>query len=242
MRLQPSRIRSKYVLIAALSAFLLFVPFSDTIEYVIITTAEKFFARPGERSILEKHLEIENIALKIKIKEGEELKKENEKLKQILKFQEQKKTLLIGAEVIAFDPSSWRRQVILNRGKRYGVKKGMYVIDDQGALIGKISESTQNYCKLSLLSDPDFSMPVFVGESSLGLLEGGLDRVKVLYIENSENVKNGDLVWCKPLGVTFVIPIGQIKNATALEGSMFQQIEVKISAEHPNLRTVYILR
>ena len=242
MRLQPSRIRSKYVLVAALSVFLLFVPFSDTIEYIVITTAEKFFTRPGERSALEKHLVIENIALKIKIKEGEELKKENEKLKQILKFQEEKKTLLLGAEVIAFDPSNWRRQVILNRGKRYGIKEKMYVIDDQGFLIGKISESTPNYSKLSLLSDPDFSLPVFVGENSLGLLEGGLDRVKVLYIENSENVKNGDLIWCKPLGVSFAIQIGRIKNAVALDGNMFQQIEVKIFAQHPNLRTVYILR
>lgn len=242
MRLQPSRIRSKYILVAALSAFLLFVPFSDTIEYIIITTAEKFVARPGERSALEKSLEMENIALKIRVNEGDELRKENDHLKQILKFQDEKKTLLITAEVIAFDPSSWRRQVILNRGKHYGIKKGMYVIDDQGFLIGKISESTSNYSKLSLLSDPDFSMPVFVGENSLGLLEGGLDRVKVLYIENSENIKNGDLVWCKPLGIAFSIHIGQIKNATAIDGGMFQQIEVKVFTQHPNLRTVYILR
>ena len=121
--------------------------------------AEKFSSRPGEHSPLEKRLSIENIALRLKLNEGDEIRKENEKLKQALKFQEDKKTILLGAEVIAFDPSSWRRQVILNRGKKYGIQKGMYVINGEGALIGKISESTQNYCKLSLLSDPDFSMP-----------------------------------------------------------------------------------
>ncbi len=215
------------------------MPFRETVQYWLVVTARRFVAEPEKAS---KKLALENLSLRLKIKEYDEVKKENERLRHALQFQDEKKAILIGGEVIAFDPSSWRRQVIISRGSRHGVKKGLYVIDSQGCLIGKIAEVTANYSKLSLLSDPDFFLPVFVGANALGLLEGGLDRIKVLYVENSEEIKNGDPVWCKPIGVAFPIPIGEIRNARRADGEMFQQIEVKVLARHPNLRTVYILK
>ena len=237
-----SRLRSNYILAAALFGLLLFLPFNGAIEYLIITISDNFTSKANSVDNNLKKLEIENIAIKLKLKEYEEIRKENEKLKLVLKLQEDKQALLIGAETIAFDPSSWRRVVIINRGRRHGIKEGMYAIDNRGFLMGKIIETTDSYAKLSLVSDPDFFIPVFVGDESLGLLEGGLDRIKILYVENSENIKNNDVVWCKPLGVSFPIQIGKIKNVVKSGGGMFQQIEVELFAQHPVLRTVYILK
>jgi len=218
------------------------LPFNAAVEYSIIEIAHNFFNTSKRDSAQKDRLALENAALRLKIKELQEIKNENDKLKHVLKLQDEKNASLIGAETIAFDPSSWRRVVVINRGRRHGVKVGMYVIDDQGFLLGKIIEVSKSYAKLSLVSDPDFFIPVYVGESSLGLLEGGLDNIKILYVENSENIKDSDLVWCKPLGIPFSIKIGEIKNVTKLDGGMFQQIEVRLFAQHPTLRTVYILK
>lgn len=58
----------------------------------------------------------------------------------------------INAAVITRSPSSWQKQIIINKGQTSGIKKNMPVMAT-GGLIGRVTEVNQTNSKVELLSD-----------------------------------------------------------------------------------------
>ena len=81
------------------------------------------------------------------------LAKENKELKQELKLN---KSLTdyntITASVMMRTPSSWQKQLVINKGQTNGIKKNMPVMSGSG-LIGRISEVNKTNSKVELLSN-----------------------------------------------------------------------------------------
>lgn len=145
-------------------------------------------------------------------------------------------------EIIAFDPSSFRRFAIVNAGYERGVKKGAYAINDSGYLVGKVSEVKRNYSYLILLDDPDFSLPVFIGDSALGILKGTLDGVDIFYIEEQDKVKAKDKVWVKLANVSFPIYIGEVRKIRKDRNNLFLGVEVTMFSKELLLNKIFIIK
>ena len=109
------------------------------------------------------------------------------------------------------------------------MQKGLLAIDEKGQLIGQITETKKNFSTLTLANDPNFSLSVFVGETSNGLLEGNLIGAKILYIEDKDQVKIGDRVWVKPPSCSSPIKIGKVKNITKRRSALFYDITVELA-------------
>ena len=81
------------------------------------------------------------------------LAKENKQLKQELNLN---KSLTdyntITASVLMRTPSSWQKQLVINKGQSNGIKKNMPVMSGSG-LIGRISEVNKTNSKVELLSN-----------------------------------------------------------------------------------------
>ena len=74
----------------------------------------------------------------------------NQRLRNLLDFQQEVGIKVIPAEVIGKDPSPWFRSVIINKGRVSGVVKGQPVVTAQG-IVGQVTEVAENYSKVMLI-------------------------------------------------------------------------------------------
>jgi rod shape-determining protein MreC len=62
---------------------------------------------------------------------------------------------LLGANVIAEDPSGQKKMVAIDRGSSDGIEEGMVVLSRSGALVGTVATAYKNYAWIRLITDPD---------------------------------------------------------------------------------------
>jgi len=189
-----------------------------------------------------KKVESENLSYILKIRELEYLEKDNIRLRKALSFKENSRLNLIGAEVISFDPSSWRRIITINLGDQDGVEKGLYAIDENGWFIGKVVNVKKHYAQIMLVNDPDFSLPVFVGSRLMGLMKGGLSGVTVLYIDEAGDLKEKDKVWVKVASLASPIYLGEVSRVYKNDDDLFWNIKVNLFSENPFLHKVFLVK
>ena len=81
------------------------------------------------------------------------LAKENRELKKELKVNKSMTDYTtISAAVMSRTPSSWQKQLVINKGQTSGIKKNMPVMSS-GGLIGRITEVNKTNSKVELLSN-----------------------------------------------------------------------------------------
>lgn len=187
-------------------------------------------------------LKKKNLSLSLQIRQLHYLKIENERLRKALQFYEGRQINLIGADIVSFDPSSWRRAVVLDVGKTKGITEGAYAVDDQGWLIGKIVDVNNKFSRLIFVDDPNFTAPVFIGMNSFGLLKGGVGNVKILYIEDGDKIELKDKVWLKIPTLTFPIYIGEVKRISKENNSLFCNVEIQLFSKDYPSHKVFIIQ
>jgi len=237
-----SKIKPKLNLIFLLFLFLITIPLKNFFRDFIFLLSKNILNIYQEKDIKILKLEKENLMLSLKLKELEYLKEENEKLKKALDFKKNYKINCIGTEIITFDPSFLRRIIVVNSGKNEGIKKGMCVVDENGYLVGKVIETEKNYSYVSLINDIDFNLVVFVGKDSYGLLHGGLEGIKILYVENNKDININDKVYFKIPNTDFIVYVGNIKNIKKNPQEPFLDLELEPYSKNIILHKIFILK
>jgi rod shape-determining protein MreC len=79
---------------------------------------------------------------------------------------------LLGANVIAQDPSGLKKMVAIDRGSGDGVEEGMVVLSRSGSLVGTVATVYKAYAWIRLITDPDSAVnaQVNVGPTSTQVL------------------------------------------------------------------------
>jgi rod shape-determining protein MreC len=62
---------------------------------------------------------------------------------------------LLGANVIAQDPSGQKKMVAIDRGSSDGIEEGMVVLSRSGTLVGTVATAYKDYAWIRLITDPD---------------------------------------------------------------------------------------
>ncbi|BDA68712.1 rod shape-determining protein MreC [Rivularia sp. IAM M-261] len=146
-----------------------------------------------------------------------ELQSQNQKLKQILNYNEQEKAAkpLAVARVIGRSADNWWQQVTLNRGSSSGVQEGS-VVRAEGGLIGLVENVTPNSSRVLLVSDFKSQVGVTVSRTGAkGVLRGdGSSEAVLEFYEKVPNVKIGDLIATSTYSQKFPsgIAVGRIKS------------------------------
>lgn len=124
-----------------------------------------------------------------------EMKKENERLKELLDLKKTTEQVSIPAKVIGRDLSLWKKTMTLDKGKKDGLEKAMAVIVSKG-VIGKVVELTATTSKIILLNDPDARIAVISSDSrSHGVVSGdGSDILKMRYVDLDSGIKEGEVI------------------------------------------------
>jgi len=147
-------------------------------------------------------LRVENILLKqrlsvlsIDLARMAEIEKENERLHGLLGFRKSLRYKTFAALVIGRSPADWRQTLIINKGKKDGLREHMPCATAKG-FIGSIIEAGETTSKVMLITDPNSKVGVVLKNSrESGLLTGSPEGLcKVIYLSVDEEIKDGDEV------------------------------------------------
>ena len=172
-------------------------------------------------------------------------KKENDRLKALLKFTTTHDFSYLPASVVAYDPSNIRGNVTIDRGKNDGMAVGMAVISD-GFMVGRIASVSPKTARVQLITDPTSAIPVSLQSADTsGIANGqigyGLSMQKV---PQGEPISSGDTVVTTGLGgdIPKGLIIGTIEKIQKLDNSLFVTADIRPSADLSNLSRLIVIK
>lgn len=188
----------------------------------------------------------ENVAnLEIELLNLQENRLENERLKQLLNFKESQARKFVPSLVIARDPSGLKDTIIIDRGKKDKVEKGMIAISGNG-LVGRVIETGWSISRVLLITDYD---SVFSGIIERTRQEGavaGNMRIGLVmkYLDLGSDVKRGDKVITSGLYGFFEkgILIGEVASVENDSGGLYLNAIIKPAVDVARLEEMLVMR
>jgi rod shape-determining protein MreC len=184
-------------------------------------------------------------SLQAQVAQLSEDKKENNRLKALLKFTTTHGFTYVPSSVVAYDPSNIRGNITIDKGSRDGLKPGMAVISD-GFLIGRVSKVDPDTSHVQLVTDPNSAIPVALQNADTsGIAHGqigyGLSMEK---IPQGEPLAVGDIVVSSGLGgdIPKGLIIGKVEKIQKQDNSLFVTADIRTSADLSNLSRLLILK
>lgn len=183
--------------------------------------------------------------------EVNQLKKDNQELRAVLKKQESLSDYsVIQATVIARNPDRWFDLVTIDKGKAVGVKPGMAVQTANG-LIGKVKSAAKFTASVELLSAQDpknrISAVIQSKKNVYGLIEGYDQDKGYLLLKDipfNAKIKKGDSVITSGLGGVFPkgLLIGKVKKLVPDQFGLTQTAYIKPAADMYDLEHVMVVK
>ena len=146
----------------------------------------------------------------------------------------------ITVEIFADTSNRYFSSILLKAGKTSGVNENNTIVSSQG-LVGRVTEIGNKVSRGLLLSDISSRVPVSISSSEIqGILIGqNLNRPKINYIKNLNDIKVGDLVVTSGKGGIF--PSNLVVGSVAILDKKNQNIEVDLLVNPKSLSRVRII-
>ncbi|MDD5528337.1 MAG: rod shape-determining protein MreC [Patescibacteria group bacterium] len=201
-------------------------------------------AKAGDLEQKVERLTVENAALK-------KLQDENSVLRQHLKFLESgtpKKYVLanVVSREILNGPEESLGDLVIDKGRGDGVMNGLAVLDEAGAVAGKITGVEEKISRVTLVTNSGCKMAATLQNvnRTIGVTSGNLGlTINMDYIPQVENVSVGDLAVTS--GLETNIPrgllIGQVAKVDRGSNDIWQSVNIQPAANLDNLTIVSVI-
>lgn len=150
----------------------------------------------------------------------------------------------IAARVVGRSPSAVVRRIVLDKGEDDGVTKGMAVLAPDG-VVGQVVAVSAHAARVMLVSDSNSGVDVLVQRSRVqGIATGSIENGCIVkYIQRGSDIAVGDTVITSGLDGIFPkgYPLGSVARIDARESRMFQEVEVKLSADLARVEEVLVV-
>ncbi len=187
--------------------------------------------------------------LEKEIRETEELKKENTRLRAMLDMRERTVEYVTEtAEVIAKDTGNWFNSFTVDKGTSDGVELYDPVITDKG-LVGYVSEAGSTYSRVTSIIDSTSSVAAAVkrtGDSAV--VEGDLKlqeqgRCRMVYVDKESVITAGDDLETSGMGGIYPkgIYIGKVLEITDDGTGLSQQATIEPAVDFDSVTEVFII-
>jgi len=166
----------------------------------------------------------------------EAYKLENEKLRALLSFKEDKKFDLVLANVIGKDPDR-ANTLIINRGTADGIKEGLAAITDEGVIIGKVAQAKDHLATILLLTDSLSKLAVSNQSINklIGIAQGeyGLS-LTVNTIPQDIDIQEGDIFITSGTepGIPRGLIIGKVSRIISKANDIFKAAAVNLPVDY----------
>lgn len=178
-----------------------------------------FFLNFSEVKAQNKELINKNQELEDELASYSDLKEENDRLRQVLNFEEDRNNYnYIACNIIGHSGGSFIDGYIVNKGKKDNIQKGMIVIGAQG-LVGQVTSVDNSFCIVQSLVNENISVSVMVQRTreATGYIKGFKDSenknlAKVYDLPMESDVKEGDVIMTSGVGMLYPkeIRIGEV--------------------------------
>lgn len=255
-----SKLLLKVIVLAVFVSFFVFPATNAVLKnffYTVSAPFQKFFwhAGAGVSNFLQtitnlKNLNQENEELKKKNQELlgqvarlEEQKKENESLRTALGIEQEKGFILMLAEVVSKDIGE--DAILINRGTKNELSLGLPVLTDSGILLGRVSEVSDHFSKVLLVSSKESSFNAKIqGKDIFAMAKGkGNFQLFLDLIPKGKDLREGDLAVTAALGGIFPegIVVGEITKIRKNDIEPFDQAEIKPAFEINQLSHIFVV-
>ena len=192
------------------------------------------------------HLLQKEIAqVKNQLSQLEELKKENKRLKDLLKFKDKIGYKKILARVVAIDANRSMQIIRIDQGEKHGVKEKFPVLSNEG-LVGYIYRTSHYFSDVITILDPNNRVDGILSRTrSHGVIEGYSSQKCIMkYVGRNDPISVGDQV--VTAGLSNIYPkgvhIGKISKIKRESYGITQLIEITPSVDFNKIEEVIILK
>lgn len=192
----------------------------------------------------------DDIQLKDKALDYDSLKNENERLRQMLNFKNQRAEYdYLGCDIIGKSGDNWLDGFVINRGTEDGVKDRMAVVTGAG-LVGQVTSVGSNWAIVQSLVNENIAVAGMLNSTreNDGVVKGYRDYddkllAKLYYLPLDSLVKEGDLVLTSGLGGLYPkgIKIGTVINVEEDKGKLIKNALIEPSVDFNKLEELFVV-
>ena len=168
----------------------------------------------------------------------------NIRLRNLLNFQKTLSARVLSAEVIAKDPSSWFKSIIIDKGKAGGIEKGLPVVIAEG-IVGQVIEVSRKHSKVLLVKDQNSAVDALVQRTrARGVVKGeSTEKCQLKYVLRKHDIQVGDTVISSGLDGVFPkgLRIGQVSGVHRPNSGIFQTVAISPYVDFEKLEEVLII-
>lgn len=192
-------------------------------------------------------LKNENISLKEKLVELDNLEKDNTALRSQFEEGEIETHKLLPSKVIGFQGSIKNPdKIIIDKGLIDNLRAGQSVVIGK-SLIGVVGDVSERYSTVILITDESFSTVAKTSQNSaLGVVKGEgefllLDQIEITdSISENETIITRGTVDGSGIGIPPDLILGQVESVRKVESEPFQSAQVKSLVDTSKLTTVFV--
>ena len=195
-------------------------------------------------------LRAQNRTLHLQVAQLRAADAENQRLRQIVGWQQTSPWKSKVGRVIARDTAQWWRTVRIDLGSRDGVRTGLPVVSEEGLLLGRLDAVGWATADVVLVGDPKCRVSVAVRETGeIGVLTtpsaGVLDHrlVDLTHLPRNTTLQPGQTVYTSGLGGYFPpgLPVGTVVDTRSVGFGLYSEARVKLFADSSRMREVMVL-
>lgn len=172
---------------------------------------------------------------------------ENKRLHSLLDYQAEKEANyeMTLARVIGRDPSNWYKSIIIDKGRKSGLRINMPVITHQG-LVGTIINVTDNSAEVLLILNGDGAVGAQISENRTPAVVIGNSRTETLqmiHLPHDVDIKPGQTISTSGLGVLYPkgIRIGYVLEVKTNPNGLTQTATIRPYVDFNRLEEVMVI-
>ena len=174
----------------------------------------------------------------------DEIELANSRLRMLLDFQETVAQKTVAGEIIGKDPSPWFRSIIINKGKRDGLRPSLPVVVP-GGVVGIVTDVSDRYAKVLMMIDQNCSVDAVVQRNrARGMVRGeAKDICSLEYVLYRHDLRAGDVVVTSGLDGVFPkgLRIGRISRVTKKNSGIFQEVAITPFVDFETIEEVLVI-
>jgi rod shape-determining protein MreC len=194
-------------------------------------------------------LKRENQELRLQAARAAAIERENNRLRQLVGWQQQRPWRLKLANVVLREPSNWWRTVQIDLGTRDGMVENLPVLSPDGFLVGRIGSTSLTRSQVLLVGDPNCRVSARIENEArdTGVIGSagplGVELVEISYLSRNALLRPGQEVVTSGLGGVFPkdVPIGKVVDARTEDFGFRTVARIRLGANLAALDDVWIL-
>ena len=188
----------------------------------IMATRERLLEE--NRTLRNSHLQLE-----VRMQRYAALETENQRLREMLGSTTHVRGRMLVSELVSVDLDPYRHEVLINKGTGDGLFEGQPVLDARGVM-GQVVHVGVLTATVLMITDPSHALPVQVnrtGERTVAVGTGDLQLLRLPYLPNNADVREGDLLVTSGLGDRFPAgyPVAVISHISHDLGEPFARVD-----------------